>query len=79
MTFKSNTIDVEVNVYTEPHDCSFRYVARNSPDFPGIVEIAYQEETSNQKDYLDISVINLDKETWDKLKYAVEIVFEKSI
>ncbi len=76
---KQNTVDLTVNCYETARDFNFRLQARTAADFEKAVEIAYQE-CSEGSPYVDKDVILLsDREQWERLKYAVDLCFEKSI
>lgn len=76
---EENTIEVSVNIYYSPKKDDYRLKVKTSSDFPGMVQISYQELESSGFYYKTISDLCIDKDMWNKLNYAVETVFEKTI
>lgn len=76
---KENTIDVSVDVYYEPNNYDYRIKVRSNPELPEMIQICYQELQEKDEHYKNLAVISLDKEMWDNIAYAAEVVFDKSI
>lgn len=76
---KENTIDVSVDVYYEPNNYDYRIKVRSNPELPEMIQICYQELQEKDEHYKNLAVISLDKEMWDNIVYAAEVVFDKSI
>lgn len=76
---QENTVDVSVEVYEGPHSDLFRHVVKTDPDFPGLVVMQQQERNEEGYGYKVYGEVKFDLEAWNKIKYAVEVVFEKTI
>ena len=83
MTIKENTVDFEAHVYDAPHNPNYRWSIRPDPDFPGSVCLSYEElalyDNRTHSAYEKRGVVGFDKDTWEKIKYALDGVFEKTI
>lgn len=81
---EENTVDLEVHVYVSPREWEYRWKITPEPEFPETVRIDYQElayydNRSNSAYENKGGGLSFDKETWEKIKYAVDTVFEKSV
>lgn len=79
----ANTVDVEVHVYESPHKDSYRWSVRPDPDSPGTVNLSHEElafyDNQTRCGYEKKGVVPFDKAEWEKIKYAVDTVFSKTI
>jgi len=76
---QENTVDFTVDVYESPHKDSSRHRVKNDPDFPGVVVLVQQEHNDDKSGYITYGEVKFDQATWEKIKYAVDAVFEKTI
>lgn len=83
MSIKENTVDFEAHVYSNPHNSDYRWSVRPDADHPGTVNLSYEElayyENRTRSAYEKLGVVGFDKEEWEKIKYAIDGVFEKTI
>lgn len=81
---EKNTVELSAHVYDSPRECEYRWQISCDPDFPEVVCIRYQElayydnHTRTEYENRD-GDLSFDKETWEKIKYAVDTVFSKTI
>lgn len=84
MSIEKNTVDFCSYVYTSPRNWEYRWEITCDPDFPEMVRIRYQElayyDNKTRSEYENKGGdLSLDKETWEKIKHAVDVVLENSI
>lgn len=83
MTISKNTVDFEAHVYSNPHNSSFRWSVRPDPDLPGTVNLSYEEmafyDNRTRSGYEKKGIVGFDKAEWEKIKYAIDGVFDKTI
>lgn len=78
MTIEKGTLDFKSYIYPSATDNSYRWVVETSPDFPGCIDLSYEElEDGNYKKIREID--SLDKETWEKISLAADVVLNSSI
>ena len=73
------TLDFEANVYPSHNETGYRWVVVSTPDFPGSIDIHYEERDENNRYVRRQSVENFDAETWAKIKLAGDVVIRNSI
>ena len=83
MTIKENMVDFEAHVYSNPHNADFRWSVRPDADHPGAVNLSYEElahyDNRSRSSYEKMGTVGFDKDEWEKIKYAIDGVFEKTI
>lgn len=84
MGIEKNTIDLAAYVYKTPREWEYRWVIDCDPDFPETIRIRYEELTyfnnrTESKYETRGGELSFDKETWEKIKHAVDAVLEKSV
>ena len=83
MTIKENTVDFEAHVYSNPHNADFRWSVRPDADHPCAVNLSYEElahyDNRSRSVYEKMGTVGFDKDEWEKIKYAIDGVFEKTI
>lgn len=78
MTIEKGTVDFKSYIYPSATDNSFRWVVETSPDFPGCIDLSYEElENGSYKRHKGID--SLDKESWEKIRMAADVVLNSSI
>ena len=80
---KENTVDFEAHIYDSAMNDNYRWSIRPDPDLPGSVNLSYNElahyDNRSRQGYEQRGMVGFDKETWEKIKYAIDGVFEKTI
>lgn len=76
---QENTIDFSAHIYDSPHFDQWRYSVKTSPDFPGVVILAYEEFDEKTNSYLGKGEVSFDVDNWNKITYVVETLFKKNV